>query len=204
MATTTLDAIESALFAQLKGLSKEEGGPFDTVARFSGEVTRDKGPSQAGGGVPASLLLALEGETFSTEGDSLALGPWTTVATSVFRIYVCAIDLAGHEHAVKGEVTGSNTGLYHLLSRATAAVAGLDIASLYQNGRIELLDTRPFYIKSGTYVYVIRCKAEREVLSVDAVDVSFPITRIDADVNVADEDDAEANPLNQFQAETAD
>jgi hypothetical protein len=196
MPAATLDTIEAVLFAQLETLlaTATPAGPLARVARFAGEIGRDRAVDAAALGVTPAALLAFESEA-PEEAIDVAGGPAAFVLRSTWRVYVVASELRGHDEAVKGS---STTGVYSLVHQVQAKLAGLVIDGLWHSGRVDLLDARPFYVTRGTYVYVVRVAAQRELAAVAQADTSSPLAQIDGDLNLRGGVDTPPDPLTEF------
>lgn len=199
MAQATIDGIDAAIVTQLNTLltTASPAGPLVTVERYAGEIVRNQNPGvQILSRTPAALL-ALEGEQYAADDrvETLRLGTVAFVGRSTWRVYVVASELRGHDEAVKGS---STTGLYSLLTQVVSKLAGLVIPGLYQTNRLEILDIRPHFIKPGSYIYLVRVAADREISAVTPAVTTNPLT-IQADLNLTpsqgDPIPAAANPL---------
>lgn len=195
-----LDSIEAAIYTQLATLltTAVPAGPLLRVGRFAGEPSRDRRVSTDMLGVLPSVALALESDIASDEVAPVG-GPRATVMRCTWRVYVAAVDLRGDASAVKGS---STTGVYSLLSQVQARLSGLVITDLWRGGRLRHVDTKPYYVTRGAYVYVQRYAALYEQASVEPVDTTPDITEIRGDVNLVDIGDDPTNPAAQFDADT--
>ena len=173
--STTLDAIDAAFYEALGGLvnaTPSTTQPFRHLRRYAGEITRDLVEAIEQGTydlkpteLPAAFL-AFEGEEpLGTDGIYRQDGPQIVqiVARSLWRVYVVVRDLRGDEQALKGVLAGQ-PGALLCAQRVTEALAGLQIAGLFEASGVRWLGTRPWVIARRTaYVYAVRFAADTEL-----------------------------------------
>lgn len=173
--TATLDTIDAALYTALSGLvnaTPSATQPFRHLRRYAGEITRDLVEAIEQGTydlkpteLPAAFL-AFEGEEPLGDGGIYRQdGPQLVqiVARAFWRVFVVVRDLRGDEQALKGVVAGQ-PGALLCAQRVTEALAGLQIAGLFEAGGVRWLSTRPWVIARRTaYVYAVRFAADTEL-----------------------------------------
>lgn len=201
--STTLDAIETALYTHLQtlganGATPTGALPFRTVARWSGEVSADE-IVEGHLGVCPSALLAWEGSEPVARNDGAYV---ETVSHDVeiveehrFRVYVTVQDTRGDTASLKG---GTGTPGIHACTQAVVELlAGLRVAGLLDGGVVQLVGRKPWRIARGESVtHLVRFSCRACLPDLAETLPGAPMTRLDASINDASEDvDARDVPL---------
>lgn len=162
----TLDAIESALLAELATMKAPSSGPtlarpFRHVGRWAGEVTREHGVEENTLNASPAALLAYEGsDPVGRDGAYVETGGHLVevVEEHRFLVYVVVADQRSDDITLKG--TNVVPGVLLCARRVKEALAGLVIPGLFDGGVVALEGHRPWLIERGVqHTHVVRVSA---------------------------------------------
>lgn len=190
-----LAAIDAAIFAQLTALQKQNGGQFNYVGHWCGEVTPDSYEGEIVARTPA-CLLALEREKADNDFESLR-GFVETRGETRWTVLIVVRDTRGATTTQLGAQNGAtgtgSAGAYALADQVLPALNNLKILGtggsasnnlLLREKGIEYEETVPYLARPGEiYVLAIRFKAQRSIDEAAFTDTSATLTVIDAKIN---------------------
>lgn len=193
---TTLDAIETALYAalvtkqQTAGAALTSSKPFRSIARWAGEG-RPEATAEAHAGVCPAALLVYVGSTnvAGRDGNDYV----ETVGHDVevvedhhFAVYVTCTDTRGDAATVKG---GTKTPGILTCSHAVAdALAGLRVSGLKSGSCVHLVERRPLPRTEGGATHVLRVRARATLAAAAETLPGVPLARVDTTVTDEDTD----------------
>jgi hypothetical protein len=188
VADATLQTIRAAIRAQLDTLN---GTPFAHIGDWAGEVNAQRVDLQALGNTP-SAQLAFAGEDYDPTkiSQTVALGQAQWVGRSHWLVYVTATD---ERSTPEVAADAAATGILACLTSVTGALAGLPISGLWQQKRLALVSVRPRFVRSGIYVYVVQCDAERAIVSTPTASVAQTLDEIRGNANMTGTPDPDPN-----------
>ena len=163
----TLSQIDDALFAALNSLAIVNGGPFNYVGRWSGEISRNGYLPEAMVRFPA-CLLALQTERASNDFESTA-GFVETAGDARWTVIVVVSDARSAAIVAKG--TPAAKGALDLADAVLAVLNNLRIRGVNADGNPLLRDkgvayitTEPYYAAPGqVYSLAMRFSTPREI-----------------------------------------
>jgi hypothetical protein len=130
MARVTTAQCDAVLLAALRALHVDNGGPFEFVGRYRGQVTRQEGVDTETLGAPTAALLAWASDDPVERGPGA--GPQTLVrrvteyaVRSTWLVYVASQRLEDTDVDVAGSTNGLTPGMHTLKDAVEAALHGL-------------------------------------------------------------------------------
>jgi hypothetical protein len=206
MILATLDTIKTAMIGQLRTQRADVGGPFKTVDNFAGDISQRGGQDLVNAifAMAPGALIASAGETYEVGGrtgapQTLVRGSTGFVGTSTWHVYV--ISLALEDPSKLTEDGKTQLGIYSLTTRAIGSLAGLPIAGLYRSSSLDALDAKPFWWKSGRYVWLARFTARRWLKAAEIEDTSHPLRTVAGTVTSKANDESGAVDSLQLESE---
>jgi hypothetical protein len=122
----SIKQIRVAMLAALDRLTKANGGPFDKVDHYRGEVTQTQGVDLAALGATTAALLALESERPEEKQGvaTIVNGKVSTVETAIWRVYVIDSSMRDVSQELLGD---ADLGTDDMVDAVKGALTGLKV-----------------------------------------------------------------------------